>query len=185
MAVILLQFRNNFLCTMKKIFILIPLLLFTAHLKAQDSLGNITELQKLLKERKDRFEAYATSADKRSGIFGNKTKKDLEKSREILFQIVKTDNNILSELDRAISHRGMAKADYSVDEAGYKQTIDRLTQASDTLNSQLIAEKEINATMEKKMNIQQWMVYLQLALIVILILVIIQMRRKRGGTPSR
>src|SRR6185436_7073698 len=120
MAAILLYFQNNFLCTMKKIILLIPFFLFTPQLKAQDSIGNIEELQKLLKERKDRFEAYATSADQRSGIFGNKTKKDLEKSREILFQIVKTDNNILTELDRAISHRGMAKADYSVDEAGYK-----------------------------------------------------------------
>src|SRR6185295_18213620 len=100
---------------MNKIFLLIPFLLFTAQLKAQDSLGNITELQKLLKDRKNRFVAYATSADQRSGIFGNKTKKDLEKSREILFEIVKTDNTIFNELTRVISKRGMAKADYSYD----------------------------------------------------------------------
>jgi hypothetical protein len=169
---------------MIKISLLILFFTFTAQLKAQDSLGNITELQKLLKERKDRFEAYANSADERSGIFGNKTKKDLEKSREILLQIVKTDNNILLELDRAISHRGMAKADYSVDEASYKQTIDRLTQASDTLNSQLIAAKESNATIQKKLSTQQWMIYLSIAIIVVLFFVIIQSKRKQKSQAS-
>jgi hypothetical protein len=98
---------------------------------------------------------------------------------------VKTDNNILTELDQAIIHRGMAKADYSVDEVGYKQTIDKLTHASDTLNSQLIAEKEINATMQKKLNTQHWIVYLELAIMAILSLVIIQIRRKQGSTTSR
>jgi len=169
---------------MNKIFLLILFFLFTAQLKAQDSLGNITELQKLLKDRKDRFEAYATSADQHSGIFGIKTKKDLEKSREILLEIVKTDNNILLELNRAISHRGIAKADYSIDEAGYKQTIDRLTQASDTLNSQLIAAKEINTTMQKKVNTQQWIVYSQFAIIMILSLAIIQIWRRQRSTTS-
>ena len=165
---------------MNKVFLLIPFLLFNAQLKAQDSLGNITELQKLLKERKDRFEAYATSADQRSGIFGNKTKKDLEKSREILFQIVKTDNNILNELTRVISKRGMAKADYSYDESGYKQTIDQLTQAADTLNKQLVAVKEINAAMESKAHTQQWILYLLLGVIALLTIGIVLKGRKPG-----
>jgi vacuolar-type H+-ATPase subunit I/STV1 len=163
---------------MKKIFLLIPFLLFNAQLKAQDSLGNITELQKLLKERKDRFEAYATSADQRSGIFGNKTKKDLEKSREILFQIVKTDNNILNELTRVISKRGMAKADYSYNEAGYLQTIDRLTEAVDTLNKQLAAVKEINAPLEKKVHNQQWILYSLLGVIALFALGLVLKGRK-------
>jgi predicted ribosome quality control (RQC) complex YloA/Tae2 family protein len=165
---------------MNKIILLILFFLFAAPLIAQDSLGNIAELQKLLKDRKDRFEAYATSADQHSGIFGNKTKKDLEKSREILFQIVRTDNTIFDELTRVISKRGMAKADYSYDEVAYKQTIDQLTQATDTLNKQLAAVKEINAAMEKKANIQQWVLYSLLGAIVLLTLGIVLKTRKPG-----
>ena len=159
------------------ILIAIALLAFSS-LKAQDSIGNMTELKKLLKERKDRFEAYAISADERSGIFGNKTKKDLEKSREILFQIVKTDNTILSELTRVISKRGMAKADYSYDEMGYRQTIDLLTQAADTLNKQLVTVKEVNVSLKKKVDIQQWILYSLLGVIVLLTLGIVLKGRK-------
>lgn len=169
---------------MNKISLLILFFLFTATLKAQESLGDITELQKLLKERKDRFEAYATSADQRSGIFGNKTRKDLEKSREILFEIVKTDNTIFNELTRVISKRGMAKADYSYDEMGYKQTIDQLTRAADTLNKQLVAIKEINASLKKKVNFQQGIVYLLLGVTALLTLGIVLKGRKRSGQIS-
>ena len=165
---------------MNKIIFIIPFFLFVPQLKAQDSIGNIAELQKLLKERKDRFEAYATSADQRSGIFGNKTKKDLEKSREILFQIVKTDNTIFNELTRVISKRGMAKADYSYDEMAYKQTIDQLTLAADTLNKQLVAVKAINTSLENKADIQEWILYSLLGVIVLLTLGIVLKGRKLG-----
>src|SRR4051794_10858748 len=98
---------------MKGLFLCILHILLFSRIFAQDSLSNISELEKLLKERKLRFDAYAESADQRSGIFGTKTKKDLEQSREILLQIVKTDNALLNALDHAIVRRGMAKADYS------------------------------------------------------------------------
>lgn len=165
---------------MKKFFL--PWILFASvcmayPVQVQDSLGNITELQKLLKERKDRFEDYATSADQRSGIFKMKTKKDLEQSREILLQIVKTDNRIFNELSAVISRRGMAKADYSYDEITYKETINRLTQAADTLNKQLAAEKQLHAVSERKASTQQWVTYILLGLIAVLVAYIF-LRRK-------
>jgi len=164
-------------------FCIISIFLFH-HLQAQDSLANITELQKLLKDRKDRFEEYATAADKKSGIFGTKTKKDLEKSREILFQIVKTDNNILNELNHAIVNRGIAKADYSYDQMEYKQTIDRLTQAVDTLNKQLIATKNVNASLEKKAGMQKGVSYLLSGVIVLLSMFLLITRRKKVQTGT-
>ncbi len=162
---------------MKKILLLLLLSFLCPVVHSQDSLGNIIELQKLLKERKDKFEDYASSADKRSGIFKMKTKKDLEASREILLQIVKTDNHIFSALSSAISHRGMAKSDYSYDELNYKQTIDRLSLAADTLNKQLVAEKELHAANERKAGTLQWIVYV-LAGIVVLLTVAIFIRRR-------
>jgi hypothetical protein len=167
--------RNNL--SMKKLILSFLTLLIFFNVNAQDSLGSITELQRLLKERRDRFDAYATSADQKSGIFGNKTKKDLEESRTILLEIVKTDNQLLNELDRAISRRGIAKADYSVAEVGYRETIDRLSQAVDTLNKQLIAERELSASFQHKTESGQWFLYLLLAIIAVLVAILL--RRKR------
>ena len=145
---------------------------------AQDSLSNIKELETLLQQRKDRFEAYAQSADNRSGIFGNKTKKDLEQSREILLEIVKTDNVILTTLEKAIVQRGMAKADYSVNEMDYKQTIERLTAAADTLNTQLIAAKERNLAGENEVSEQRNISYLLLSITLIFAGVIVYLWRR-------
>jgi len=153
---------------MKKICVLIFILSNVGALSAQDSLGNLTELQHLLQIRKDRFQEYATAADQRTGIFGTKTKKDLEQSREILLQIVKTDNNILNALNQAIVRRGMAKADYSYDEIQNSQTIERLTEAADTLNKQLITAREINDSLEKKTGMQSGINYILIGIIVFL-----------------
>ncbi|HYV91093.1 MAG TPA: LPXTG cell wall anchor domain-containing protein [Chitinophagales bacterium] len=162
-------------------FFFISIFLFH-HLQAQDSLGNISELQKLLKDRKDRFDEYAIAADKRTGIFGNKSKKNLEQSVEILLEIVKTDNNIFNELSHAIVKRGMAKADYSYDQIESKQTIDRLTQAADTLNKQLIMVKEMNASLEKKAGMQKGISYLLAGVILLLLLFLLITRRKKAQT---
>jgi hypothetical protein len=162
---------------MKKISLFFIIIFLFQKLDAQDSLGDISELQKLLKDRKDRFEEYATSADKRSGIFGTKTKKDLEKSREILLEIVKTDNNIFNELNHVIVKRGMTKADYSYDQITDKQTIDRLAQAVDTLNKQLIVAKEINTSLQKKAGVQKVVFFLLITAIVLLLLLVLMTRR--------
>src|SRR5438034_1347796 len=111
---------------MRKICLLLLILFNVNNLPAQDSLSNIVELQHMLQQRKDQFQAYAEAADHRSGIFGMKTKKDLEQSREILLSIVNLDNRIMEKLNRVISARGMAKADYSTELLDDRQTIDRL-----------------------------------------------------------
>ena len=129
-------------------------------LPAQDSLGNIGELQKLMKQRQDQFEAYANAAEQRSGIFKNKTKKDLEESREILLQIVNIDNRIMSELNRVVSSRGLAKANYSFDVQQYTETISNLTAATDTLSRQLDILKHDHAGLEKKEYLQRWLMYI-------------------------
>ena len=65
------------------------------------SLGQIPQAQKqklesLIEERARNFSEYTTSIQKRSGIFGNKTKRDLEKSNEVLISI---DSKTTSALD--------------------------------------------------------------------------------------
>lgn len=163
-----------------KQYITLCLLLFSfLPLNAQDSLGSIGELQRLLNERNLRFGEYVQSAEKKSGIFGNKTKKDLEQSREILLEIVKTDEEILSELNRAIQRRGMAKVSYTFDEMEYRQTIDQLVQASDTLEKQLVATREIHASLQKKYDVQKMILY-GIAATFAVFIILIFLRRKHA-----
>jgi len=146
------------------------LLCCSGYLVAQDSLNSITELQHLLQERRDRFESYASAADKRSGIFGMKTKKDMEESREILLGIVNLDNRIMAELTHVISARGMAKANYSTDLMENSEMIKRLTAASDTLYKQLTVQKEMNESLQAKTERQKWVLYFFIAATGILLL---------------
>src|SRR5262245_16299247 len=108
---------------MRMVSLLIASLFIFQFLKSQDSLSSISELQILLKQRKDHFQEYAAAADKRSGIFGTKTKKDLEQSREILLGIVTLDNRIMERLNSVIAARGMARADNSSQLMENQQTI--------------------------------------------------------------
>ncbi|MFI5136133.1 MAG: hypothetical protein ACHQD9_09795 [Chitinophagales bacterium] len=155
---------------MKKMIFLLLILSNGHELFAQDSLNNIIELQQLLKQRKDQFDSYAVAADQRSGIFGNKTKKDLEKSREILLGMVKIDNKIMDKLGQTISTRGMAKADYSVDEMGYQQRIKQLTLATDTLYKQLVTARENQSSLQKKITMQQVGLYFLGAMFTVLLI---------------
>ena len=152
---------------MKKILLFLILISSFSGILAQDYLQSVNELQKLLQQRQDRFAAYTQAADRRSGIFGNKTKKDLESSREILLGIVQLDNQIMDELNRAIAVRGMAKADYTVDAGQYQRTIDQLSFAADTLEKQLNVATETKASLQKKTTMQQWAIYFLCAAILL------------------
>lgn len=67
------------------------------------------KVNQLLAERSSRFGQYENSLGKRSGIFGLKTKKDMQFSNDILRQIVLTDNDIFSELKILLDYKDFEK----------------------------------------------------------------------------
>ena len=67
------------------------------------------KINKLLDERSSRFGQYESSLGKRSGIFGLKTKKDMQFSNDILRQIVLKDNDIFSELKILLDYKDFEK----------------------------------------------------------------------------
>jgi hypothetical protein len=59
----------------------------------------------MLDARSNKFGLYAESLDTRTGIFGFKTKRDMQKSIDILIEIIQTDNEILKETKTLLDYK--------------------------------------------------------------------------------
>jgi len=96
---------------MKKIILLALFSLFLADTFAQvssDSLAYQAQRKKIngmLADRKVKFGQYDESLNKHTGIFGLQTKKDIHASNDILMDIVKTDNDIFTQLKVLLDYR--------------------------------------------------------------------------------
>jgi len=148
----ILDLRNN----MKKHLLIIVLFTtFFQLLKAQDSTAikadSLTfeaqreRVNKLLNDRSSRFGEYDQSLEKKTGVFGLfKTKKDMQKSIDILRQIVLNDNNIfvetrkLLDLKDAQSERYQRLAnEYDMQVSAYMKTITKLQTENDKLREDI------------------------------------------------
>src|SRR5262245_48812691 len=94
-------------------------------------------LQNLLAERAKNFSEYTTSIQKRSGIFGNKTKSDIQKSNEVLLAIVTLDNDIMDALNRALSYKTFEKTTDNYSSRDCEMKLKQSMQVTDTLMKQL------------------------------------------------
>lgn len=125
-------------------FCLIWLLMVTvlpsfSQMESQDRMN----LQNLLAERAKNFSAYTSNIQKRSGIFGNRTKGDIQKTNEILIDIVTLDNDIMDALHRALSYKTFEKATDNYSSRDCEMKLKQSMLVTDTLMKQL-------AMMEKK-----------------------------------
>src|SRR5690554_7464066 len=81
-----------------KVFLFFAFMLLNSQsILAQDTLAYEIQRQRvntLLDQRSARFGQFDQSLNSRTGIFGLKTKKDMQNSIDILKEIVITDNNI-------------------------------------------------------------------------------------------
>ncbi|PWS28936.1 hypothetical protein DHW03_03625 [Pedobacter yonginense] len=129
---------------MKKYISLLSVLLlnFTAFAQ-QDTMAYSAQRVKvnsLLAERSARFGQYDESLNKRTGIFGWQTKRDIKNSNEILRQVVLTDNNIFKELKVLMDYKDLqnqqkvAVADNSEARIeNYRRTIKKLQDQNEQL----------------------------------------------------
>ncbi|SMD42447.1 hypothetical protein SAMN00777080_0998 [Aquiflexum balticum DSM 16537] len=76
---------------MKK-YLIVLLLIFPVTVFAQ------AKLDKLLKERDSMHREWKSSESKKSGIFGNRTKKDMIETNDWMERIIQKDNQIIEEL---------------------------------------------------------------------------------------
>ncbi|MCX6291989.1 MAG: hypothetical protein NT126_09535 [Bacteroidetes bacterium] len=115
----------------------IILLRFTVPVLANDKAKDRQELQHLLEERQQMFDRYSGSLSDHSGIFGNRTKKDILKSNDVLIGLVRTDNNIIRVLNRVVDFRNFEKATMNYDLQNRDEELENSRHAADTLAKQL------------------------------------------------
>jgi len=148
---------NQHFPTMKKLTLLLLVCLWHAPLFAQtstnsDSLAYQLQRKKIntmLDERHQKFDQYAESLKKHTGIFGLQTKKDIRRSNDILMDITKTDEAIFEQIKILLNYRTyqqqqvQAKSarveDYSL---GYMNTINRLRAQVDKMKEDVLADKK-------------------------------------------
>ncbi|TDS15751.1 hypothetical protein [Sphingobacterium paludis] len=137
-------------------------------------------VNQLLDQRSARFGAYDESITKKTGIFGIfKTKKDMQKSIDILKEIVITDNNIFVETKRLLdlkdyeSNRHAALAnEYDKQVSAYMKTITKLQDENDKLRQQV-------GTLDQNDQQSNFLVYLLIAIIGVLAVVIYSLYQRR------
>lgn len=137
-------------------------------------------MNKILKERIEKFGSYTESLEKRSGIFGNKTKKDIVKSNEILIAIVKLDNALIAVLNNKLDYRTFETTSYNYDKVTLEERVKNLSEINDMLSSKLDSTtkslKLLSATNTRKSSYN----YLLLFILVLAGVYILALRRKNN-----
>lgn len=108
------------------------------------------KVNNLLNARTSKFGQYDESLTMRTGIFGLKTKKDMQRSINILTEIVQTDNEIFKELKILLDYKDLEKSQVETKASetesrmnAYMQTIKKLQEQNAKTRDELSkVEKE-------------------------------------------
>ncbi|WP_353133999.1 hypothetical protein [Pseudopedobacter sp.] len=102
------------------------------------------KINNMLDQRSEKFGQYTESLSKRTGIFGFKTKKDMQKSIDILLDIMLTDNAILKETKILLDYKNfqqqrIVNVSKETDEKNlsYMRTINKLQNQNEKLAQEI------------------------------------------------
>lgn len=104
----------------------------------QSSSIETAKLEKLVQERQVLHQQWQNSESKKSGIFGNRTKKDMIESNEWLERILAKDNQIIEEL----KFSGQVKTEIIGQEKDDYKTITQSLERDVQVLKRALAEKE-------------------------------------------
>jgi chromosome segregation ATPase len=135
---------------MKKLIFTIPLIFLFLNSFAQSAYeAQRKKVNNLLSNRSSKFGQYDESLTKRTGIFGLKTKKDMQRSINILTEIVQTDNEIFKELKILLDYKDLEKSQVQTRATetesrinAYMQTIKKLQQQNDKIKDEFAQVEE-------------------------------------------
>lgn len=163
----------------KALSIVAFLLLSQQSLFSQDTLAYEIQRQRvneLLDQRSNRFGQFNQSLEAKTGIFGFKTKKDMQASIDILKEIVITDNNIFKETKVLLDYKDMEKTfiTYQAEES-----IARINGYVNTISKQQKVQEEQSAEIkELQQKSNRYLVYFLFSTLLLIILAIILIKQK-------
>lgn len=103
------------------------------------------KLNRLVKERQSLHQQWRDSEGQKSGIFGNRTKKDMIATNEWLERIVQKDNQIMDELEMLkkieTTEIGFEKDDYKFIAQKQEQDIGKLKRALGDKDEEIARQK--------------------------------------------
>jgi len=173
------------------VFKLLSIVIFTVLSQqsfAQDTLAYEIQRKRvndLLNQRSARFGQFNQSLQSRTGIFGLKTKKDMQASIDILKEIVATDNHIFKETKVLLDYKDMEKTFISYQA---NQSAERINGYVNTISKQQkIQEQQSQQIKELQQKSDRYFVYLLLSLLIgiTLSIVVIKLKLSKKNTSVR
>lgn len=136
-------------------------------------------VNELLENRKKRFGDFEISTKQKTGIFGVfKTKKDMQKSIDILREIILADNRILNETRKLLDikdyesdHNASLASNYDAQITAHMRTIAKLREENDRLLADTTSE-------QKQFTNKQSLLYGLIAVVVLQFLIIIRIYKR-------
>ncbi|ASU34816.1 hypothetical protein [Mucilaginibacter xinganensis] len=177
---------------MKKILLFILFPLFSASAYSQSSTDSLAyhlqrkKINTMLEQRALKFGQYDESLKKHTGIFGFQTKKDIRRSNDILMDIVKTDNNIYSELKILLDYRMFQQTQVQTrsqqteqSTIGYMTTINKLRKQIDIL------KKDAEEQQQQDQNVRNILIITVLVLAAFIFLMLTFRKSKRPPVKAK
>lgn len=136
----------------------------------------------LLQKRKTLFNKYSQLNELKTGIFKNRTKKDVVKSKDMLNNIIAIDNKIISELDRLFEHKQFEQLSLGVDMLDYELKLNKQREAINTLHNEILIFKTQNEDLELALSQGKFWKYLFALLSLLLGAALIYILLKKKAT---
>lgn len=102
------------------------------------------KINEMLDARASKFGQFTESLNQKTGIFGLKTKRDMQKSMDILKQIIETDNSILKETKTLLDFKTYQQEQVAFQSKesesrnlSYMRTINKLQAENETITKNL------------------------------------------------
>src|SRR5690606_14560796 len=138
-------------------------------------------VNELLDQRGNRFGQFNQSLEAKTGIFGLKTKKDMQASINILKEIVATDNNIFKETKVLLDYKDMEKTFISYQA---EESIARINGYVNTISKQQKIQEEQSAEIkELQQKSNRYFVYFLFSTILLIILAFVLIKQKLPKKP--
>lgn len=130
----------------------ILIFLFLSFLTPQSDQQNSAKLEHLVTERQSLHQQWQESESKKSGIFGNRTKKDMKETNDWLERIIAKDNQIIEELKLSgkieTAVIGQEKDDYKTITLSLEQDVQALKRALAERDKSIETMKSTRRTFE-------------------------------------